>query len=548
MRWLKTLLLAVWLAGTVYGLSIEGGVRFETSSANVTYLLNESIELVDYLNITSTELYLGDNYYKALVNESVTINLFDAQNQIRRRFSVFEYYDACLIPEGCYDKPSFMLFMGGLYSDKPISITKECTLWPNTYSETVLVTSTVNGSGNFNFTIAQCPNYGIVDPVFDIVVTGDTCLTDKYSTEYNYNLTFKKEEDDSLFNFSEHGTSYIDIICPTYGSDRETLTDVEEKKIYYTKEHAIFSLKTDNQGQLREMTMRDDVDDFNYYLVDGNGQIHTFSLLDYTNTFGSSILKISTTTNYTLWEVDSAKWDSERNVRVTLRNETPYKIQVIGTSGNIRDFGFMSFPSSDTNHNIEIYNPDLSNPQNQLDGLATSFIEDYNLSQVGYSYETTEGTVDSIDFFVYAANSTPYSIIYISNTTNTTSGVFLYTISNRSIPYQVKVNIHHSEYGNLEESLLMFVKNDSAMIIDMNLPSSFLGVSSTAIYRGLSLMIVIISAFAFSAVTQGLAGIIILVELLFFNYIGWLPIHAIILSIFALFVILNQLSSRRHKT
>lgn len=488
------------------------GVRFESPLNNVTYSINSTLTVQNYVNFTEGILDLGTKTIDAGGPYSKVLNINPPFNSITRSFIAVNYTRRIGTPP-----PNYTVSYGGLQAGRPYYLKYFCGSSATTIDEGVSGTT-------YKFNVSmQC--LGNIDPKYVLSIIGDTCITDKYGSDRFYNITFfHDEEQDRWFNFTEHTPAYLDIICPTNGSDRITLNDSIHTLSYYTYEQPIFELKADDGAQIRRRTMTEDNVSVEFYMLDGVSQLMTFTLVDYTPIFGDSTFYIFHTLNYSLKEVFSSRWDIQREVKVSLRNNTPYSLKVVASDGSVRDFGFLTFQPGETSKSVEITGVNMGEHINHYEGgVSLSFTQNYGNKLLSLSYDKDEGDFDSVNYTVFDMDSEPYIQIYSTKAEDTISGTMSYTVPDTDINNSFYLQVEAVSDGKkIVEGTAIFLLNQSAKIIDLDLPATLMGAASSRIYEVVSILVMIVVAFGFGVVDAGIGAVVVGGFGMLFTYIGWL--------------------------
>lgn len=261
-----------------------------------------------------------------------------------------------------------------------------------------------------------------------------------------------------------------------------------------------------------------------FYMLDGVSQLMTFTLVDYTPIFGDSTFYIFHTLNYSLKEVFSSRWDIQREVKVSLRNNTPYSLKVVASDGSVRDFGFLTFQPGETSKSVEITGVNMGEHINHYEGgVSLSFTQNYGNKLLSLSYDKDEGDFDSVNYTVFDMDSEPYIQIYSTKAKDTISGTMSYTVPDTDINNSFYLQVEAVSDGKkIVEGTAIFLLNQSAKIIDLDLPATLMGAASSRIYEVVSILVMIVVAFGFGVVDAGIGAVVVGGFGMLFTYIGWL--------------------------
>lgn len=261
-----------------------------------------------------------------------------------------------------------------------------------------------------------------------------------------------------------------------------------------------------------------------FYMLDGVSQLMTFTLVDYTPIFGDSTFYIFHTLNYSLKEVFSSRWDIQREVKVSLRNNTPYSLKVVASDGSVRDFGFLTFQPGETSKSVEITGVNMGEHINHYEGgVSLSFTQNYGNKLLSLSYDKDEGDFDSVNYTVFDMDSEPYIQIYSTKAEDTISGTMSYTVPDTDINNSFYLQVEAVSDGKkIVEGTAIFLLNQSAKIIDLDLPATLMGAASSRIYEVVSILVMIVVAFGFGVVDAGIGAVVVGGFGMLFTYIGWL--------------------------
>lgn len=261
-----------------------------------------------------------------------------------------------------------------------------------------------------------------------------------------------------------------------------------------------------------------------FYMLDGVSQLMTFTLVDYTPIFGDSTFYIFHTLNYSLKEVFSSRWDIQREVKVSLRNNTPYSLKVVASDGSVRDFGFLTFQPGETSKSVEITGVNMGEHINHYEGgVSLSFTQNYGNKLLSLSYDKDEGDFDSVNYTVFDMDSEPYVQIYSTKAEDTISGTMSYTVPDTDINNSFYLQVEAVSDGKkIVEGTAIFLLNQSAKIIDLDLPATLMGAASSRIYEVVSILVMIVVAFGFGVVDAGIGAVVVGGFGMLFTYIGWL--------------------------
>jgi hypothetical protein len=438
-----------------------------------------------------------------------------------------------------------------------------------------------DGEGSYNFSLpADCWGTNPSAPLYlKVRITGDrnisydcfdngggiwinllnhTTTSDQFYEEsmnwsvnnlfYNYSLIFKEEETGNVYNFTNHSDSYLDVICPNYGSDRLVLNYNTPINIL-TREQPTLRAVLDGGQQIRPLKLLESNGSVTMYLIDGFSILYHFTLTDTTSQYSNSILTVKTTVNDSLQTVIVDGWGLNKDIYFSLRNNTPYQFIVTNTLGGVRSFGFISIPPWDTEKKLTIDRIDLgSTPSQYSGGLSFSFSQNYASKTLSLNYNKTDGSVTSVNYSVFVMNQTPYYPLYSTQVYSTQNGILTYVVDNTSLTYFQTVDMIND--GKLvSKKITALLLNETARIIDLGIPVTFLGITRTTIYNALSFFILICAGIAFTFINVGIGAIVVVGLGVFFSTVGWLTtIPWYLWTLLFLVALGTKLSERRITT
>ena len=367
-----------------------------------------------------------------------------------------------------------------------------------------------------------------------------------------YNITFRTEEENRDYVFTAHGsTSKMEIVCPTLKTSN-SVSLTAANNIIRTYEPPIILVKTDSDLQRRDriMTTSSSYNQVFYLLNQTKGQIYTFNLVDYTARYGAGIFEVTKTINGENKVVFDNFFDTSRNAYVSLRNNTAYGFRVYTREGSVRDFGTMSLLPSDTTKSIEITGVDLTTGINRFEGnLTTSLTKDFDSRTITLNYAKTTGKINSVNMTVYDMNETPYLLKQSQYVNYTTSGQLVYSVPDENHTYYVYTKFNNNGMV-IERTSVVWLTNQTKRLLDLNFPSTVMGVSDTSVYKGLAGMIIVVTLLGFGAVDVGMGLMICSVEIIALNYL-WSPdvdIPEFIVVVCLVLAALSYIGQRRNIT
>lgn len=248
----------------------------------------------------------------------------------------------------------------------------------------------------------------------------------------NYTLSFKEEETGNTFNFSRHPDSYLDVICPTYGSDRLVLTYTTPINIT-TREQPILKAVVDNGLQLRQLKLTQTGGDISMYLIDGTQSLYRFDLYDYTNKQRGGVLKVQTTVNNTLQTINYNTWDANGQQTFSLRPNWPYTFTLDNLAGSVVQYGSLSIGNADLIKQIVVNKIDLNDKDIDNYGGLTFKFTGNDTNRLGLIYNKSVGNIAVLTYNVsYAANKT---IAYSTIVYSTSNGELYFNVPNVNYTY-----------------------------------------------------------------------------------------------------------------
>lgn len=349
-----------------------------------------------------------------------------------------------------------------------------------------------------------------------------------------YNITFREEVNGSLFNFSKHNSSSIDIICPNYGTDNFPLTD--STLLFSTRETPYYlNMKLDSNTQVRKRVIMSSTGNYSVYLLDTPGITYKLSLLDYSNLFGNSILILERSVNGSLVVVHSEYWDFNQQAWVYLYNNTPYRFSVTTPSAS-RILGYISLQSDDTNKIISIQSVDLN--RGNVTKFAGGLSMWYDVSPTGvfiFWTNKSSGYISSLVLNISYMNVSNYSIVYTfinSSSSGAASNIIVnFTLPNVNGTYSMD-GVLVTDSGFTLPISVPFSATPTYRLIDLHFSQTYdlFGVAEQTIYSMLATGLLILGFISLSKVDagfgfgigSGMGGFIMLIFALFLQLVGWL--------------------------
>lgn len=281
-----------------------------------------------------------------------------------------------------------------------------------------------------------------------------------------------------------------------------------------------------------------------FYHLDNTTNMSTWNikLEDYSNDFRDSYLRIQRNINDSIKDVWYQQWVNHWVTDIMLEDNIYYKLQV-WKADDFRDISWYQV-LNDSNKTIYITEPYMRAPLDHMENLTTSFTEDYDNEQVGWSYAALSGVVEASGFTVYLYNASGYTELYTSTANTSQAGSYGYAVPNINDTYLIKTSITHNVYGSVDEKKIIKLVNRTTgtRYVDLNVPAAgFFNYDETWIYNIISSIIIITAGLLFSSASAGVGSVVFAGTTGFLYYIQWLNIPWIMAASLSVFLILNFL-------
>lgn len=377
----------------------------------------------------------------------------------------------------------------------------------------------------------------------------DTLNPSRFIEYYYRNWTFRDDLTAGLYSFLVTNST-LTVTCPIYPEFKINLTELGNgSKVIQTLERPRYSAVVQKGAVTYQPRIRQDAEYFlldNYFLTNrtDTAQTYSFTLQDYTGgQFYKSTVAFKTTINYTWGNVHVEQFGVDNIVYPLLQNTSNYKV-VVSNNISTRDLGQVYLKGTETNKNIIVTRPDLSDTKGKWEDLNLSITSNYDYGQFTCLYYDTN-TITVAEFWVYNSTSNGLVQDYYTNSTSA-SGSLTYQALNLSAPYYGVCKVTDA-LGVREVKELFNFRNTGAIYkgFDLNLPNNLMGVSKATFYKVVALMITIVFGGLFSMMTMGTGAIVATITMSFFNYIGWLDVPTWFVTLLVFLAIAFKLSENR---
>jgi len=337
------------------------------------------------------------------------------------------------------------------------------------------------------------------------------------------------------FTCGEYGKSEIDILNINKTSIRVPIKKTPDRLIM----HLTY---TDGNKYFRSFIPSSSTENISMYLIDvstDTAVFMTFTLQDLTGFYTNSTIRFLTYVNEKLSEVTSDVFDVSNTVQCYLIKDKRYYIRLEG-EGTTKQIGWLYVSSSDTEKTITITDVEIESSSPYGD-VSFAFVTDYNNSQVALHYVDLSNQTNSVTFKVYNSSG---SELY-SGTEESQDTSIIYTVPKVNETYILKAIIDHSVYGIINETRMIDFREPGRKVINLDLPDSILGLSSTNWYRLSSIFLIGFAGMLFGATVSGVGALMMVGLAYFFVYLGWISISSITMGIMLVVAVLHKLSERR---
>ena len=392
-------------------------------------------------------------------------------------------------------------------------------------------------------------------------------FSDAFPTPFNPNINYDRThsiycnyEEISEYNFYFHGL---------YNEDTGLLYDVAERAVnvtaYFSDGTAASTFEVNGSDYVM---FNSTVEYFNfdlgsvdrqYWLSSNEGDtasasiyIFNSTLTTYTITFHDWTGALATyswvsalrSINGTDMIVDKRKIDEENKILISLEYPRTYTIQVEAVAGTTYTWGDF-IAGSDTSVDLVVRGTEF--PQDVI--LTYRYVRAwanrtyYNSTHdsIYVLYEDTKENTDLANITIYYGNDTS-AHSYECNSTN--SFTYTWNDAHNETSYYLIVTITHGDYGTLEfrQSFLRRFE-DSPFSLDFlgTLPG---GISTSTL---LPSVLLLIATLAFSALTAGIGGIIVVTLAGIMTAIGWVSFDVNLLAFAAILAVLYAILKNYHR-
>jgi len=246
---------------------------------------------------------------------------------------------------------------------------------------------------------------------------------------------------------------------------------------------------------------------------------YSLTLSDFTGDYRKSgRLRISENVNASLVVIHSEPWFFNTITSPMLRNGSDYMIEIYVPGFESINYGWIIVNGA-SSLPLTATRPVLTDSVNHYAGLQFRPIYDYSLGVVGFSYNVTQGTVNSVVFNV--RNQSNNTLLY-SSTLYTNSGSFLQSVPvNQS--YVIELVMDVQNHSVLSFGIPVSLDNGKVLASGLNLPDlTALGVSSSKAKAFAVFAVLTATAFMASPATAGYIALAILGETILFYMVGFL--------------------------
>jgi len=267
----------------------------------------------------------------------------------------------------------------------------------------------------------------------------------------------------------------------------------------------------------------------------------TFTRQDYTGTWLTSTLHIQD--NYSGSWVDyvSGIWDANAQVGPVMVEQNQFYKIVVTNKGSTLDKGVLRWAANGTQP-ITITAPITSYAYSPLKDLNISLSQDRNLNKLYCYVAVTNPALNfTIAYFnVYNASVFPAELIYYADSEYSPIQ-FQYTIPNINETYKIECLVYIGGQRYSQTNTYAF-GNNTVRFMGANAPSNFLGYSTSELFTGVSLFLIVFLAGIASAINASIMMLGVIGLLWLFYYFGWFPINQYLLGFLIIFAIALRLS------
>lgn len=369
-----------------------------------------------------------------------------------------------------------------------------------------------------------------------------------FNMNYNRYWTFRDDVTNNLYNFSLNNSgATLTAWCDSYTQATFNLTTsvnpsnslwintLQQPKFFLNRVGLISRIREDSPFILGD----------NYYVQSQNGLNYTFILVDYTGgQFYKSTLTITENVNDSIGNIYVAQFDQSNIIKANLRPNTQYSFKVT-SSTSTRDLGAVYLDGDTLQHNVVVSRPDVLPFTSRWDGLNISITSNYDTQTITCAILST--TLVDASLSVFSTNTTPYTLIAVSNASSVLSST-LTVNANRSIIYYAKCFTSDSVYGVRERTQQINFQNTSQYyggFGSLTVPDTIFGVSKTKFLNIASVAVALTVAGLFSAVSMGTGAVVFGVVIGLFYFIGYFITSPMTIGLIIFLAIMIKLSENR---